>query len=144
MLLLYFYASSGKTGVVVSEIIGKSSRQLDPHTFSKAAESEDPAFVCGGEGSPFRPLLVPSEYCRVNVTLHWVRDWFRSAWGAITHRARWGWCQTRVAPQRSATARGVADVCSRQQTLFPFNLAFSLGLKLILFKYLAIKPPKWC
>lgn len=69
MLLLYFYASAGQTGVVVSEIIGKSSRLLDPHTFSKAAESEDPAFVCGGGGSPLRHLLVPSKYCRVNVTL---------------------------------------------------------------------------
>lgn len=71
MLLLYFYASSGRTGVVVSEIIGKGSRQLDPHTFSKAAESEEsvPAFVCGGEGGAFRHLLVPSKYCSVNVTL---------------------------------------------------------------------------
>lgn len=55
--------------MVVSEIIGKSSRQLDPHTFSKAAEGEDPAFVCGGGGGPFRHLLVPSRYCSVNVTL---------------------------------------------------------------------------
>lgn len=59
MLLLYFYASSGKTGVVVSEMRGRAPDSLIPHhTFSKAVESEDPAFVCGGEGSPFRHLLV--------------------------------------------------------------------------------------
>lgn len=40
---------------------------------------------------------------------------------------------------QSGTAKvsGVADVCSMQQTLVPFNLAFRLGLKLIHFKYLA-------